>query len=535
MEQKIEEAQTVPNELMLEAHTFKALQDQVQANTARLNSVDWVAHRTESLLHRDQELRASKQLLLMGWPNIDEKEREKEIKRMASYYGLAYKYQGSTTFKTKNGLARFTIVDMWDKEARNEILQKVKHDPHQVQGNNIVGRPQIPRSRREQDAPMKCAMKTLATLIGNNPKFSPTWEIQALWHEEWLLAVTNDDKDITQVQLYVPETLKADFESKFAEDWSGWTAPGTSKHTRPQHHLQIRILTLTEDMKTKLDSNYAALRQKPKAQDVDMQDAEASSRATPAKGGGKRRWLKDTTLATQQDHNNKSSPTPAMTNSLTTITHTTITSRLPMHRPEGKPGEPRDPTNTTTSCDHYFAKKAACSLSQRLQQRHPRSNHKRGKRSLIAETIRKAERSNRRCHHRRWYRWCKSNVGINTRDLDRHRLGSGSLDSSKTIASQPLNNALTAGSFLYEEHSENRKRSPLLNKIKYGDTLCIGTLNACSLVKSTMRHQLVHYMHTKKIDILCLQEMKAKQTSFYMVNKYTFFTFSTALQTNPNT
>ena len=289
MEQKIEEAQTVPNELMLEAHTFKALQDQVQANTARLNSVDWVAHRTESLLHRDQELQASKQLLLMGWPNIDEKEREKEIKRMANYYGLAHKYQGSTTLKTKNGLAHFTIVDMWDKEARNEFLQKVKHDPHQVQGNNIVGRPQIPRYRREQDAPMKCAMKTLATLIGNNPKFSPTWEIQALWHEEWLLAVTNDDKDITQVQLYVPENLKTDFESKFAEDWSGWTAPGTSKHTRPQHHLQIRILPLTEDMKTKLDSNYAALRQKPKAQDVDMQDAEASSRATPAKGGGKRR------------------------------------------------------------------------------------------------------------------------------------------------------------------------------------------------------------------------------------------------------
>ena len=216
-----------------------------------------------------------------------------------------------------------------------------------------------------------------------------------------------------------------------------------------------------------------------------------------------------------------------MTNSLTTITYTTITSRLPMHRPEGKPGEPRDPTNTTTSCDHYFAKKAASSLSQRLQ-KHPRSNHKRGKRSLIAETIRKAERSNRRCHHRRWYRWCKSNVGINTRDLDRHRLGSGSLDSSKTIASQPFNDALTAGSYLYEEHSENRKRSPLLNKIEYGDILCIGTLNACSLLKRTMHHQLVHYMHTKKIDILCLQETKAKQTSFYMVDRYTFFTFSTA-------
>ena len=144
-------------------------------------------------------------------------------------------------------------------------------------------------------------------------------------------------------------------------------------------------------------------------------------------------------------HNNKSPSTIAMTNSLTTISYTTITSRLPMHRPEGKPGEPRDLTNTTTSCDHYSTKKAACSLSQRLQRR-PRSTHKRGKRSLIAETIRKAERSKRRSHHRRWYRWCKSNVGTNTRDLDRHCLGSGRLDSFQTIASQPLDDALTAGS-----------------------------------------------------------------------------------------
>ena len=112
-------------------------------------------------------------------------------------------------------------------------------------------------------------------------------------------------------------------------------------------------------------------------------------------------------------------------------------------------------------------------------------------------------------------------------------MGSGSLDSSKTIASQPLNDALTAGSYLYEEHSENRKRSPLLNKIEYGDILCIGTLNACSLLKRTMHHQLVHYMHTKKIDILCLQETKAKQTSFYMVDRYTFFTFSTAPSNQP--
>ena len=60
-----------------------------------------------------------------------------------------------------------------------------------------------------------------------------------------------------------------------------------------------------------------------------------------------------------------------------------------VYKLEGKPGEPRDPINTTTSCDHYSAKKAASSLSQRLQ-RQPRSTHNGGKRSFIAETIRKS-------------------------------------------------------------------------------------------------------------------------------------------------
>ena len=165
---------------------------------------------------------------------------------MANYYGLMSKYQGSTTLKTKNGLAHFTIVDMWDKEARNEFLQHIKRDPHQIQGNTIVGRPQIPRYRREQDAPMKCAMKTLATMIGDNPKFSPTWEIQALWHEEWLLAVNTNDKDTTKVQIYVPDHMKAEFEPKFHDDWSAWKAPGSSKDSRPQKHLQIQVYALTD-------------------------------------------------------------------------------------------------------------------------------------------------------------------------------------------------------------------------------------------------------------------------------------------------
>ena len=112
------------------------------------------------------------------------KKRGEKIKRMANDYGFMSKHQGSTTVKTKSGLAHFTIVYMWDKETRNEFLHHVKQDPHQVQRSTIAGRPQIPRYRREQDAPMKCVMRTRANILGDNSKFSPAWEIQTLWHDE---------------------------------------------------------------------------------------------------------------------------------------------------------------------------------------------------------------------------------------------------------------------------------------------------------------------------------------------------------------
>ena len=94
------------------------------------------------------------------------------------------------------------------------------------------------------------------------------------------------------------------------------------------------------------------------------------------------------------------------------------------------------------------------------------------------------------------------------------RLGSGSLCYCfQTITSQPLNDALTADSCLYADHSRNRQISPLWSKIACCDFLCIWKLGARSLLKLTM-HRLVLYMHTKKVDILRLQETKAKETSF---------------------
>lgn len=134
----------------------------------------------------------------------------------------------------------------------------------------------------------------------------------------------------------------------------------------------------------------------------------------------------------------------------------------------------------------------------------------------------------KRSQHRRWYRWCKSNVGYFEEGLDRRRQGSGSLTCSKATASQPLKDTRNAGSCAYEDHTENRKRSPHLFKLCHGTSLNIATLNACSLLKPSMHHQIIQYMKSKRVDVLCLQETKAKRTSYYMIDSFTFYTFSNA-------
>lgn len=217
-----------------------------------------------------------------------------------------------------------------------------------------------------------------------------------------------------------------------------------------------------------------------------------------------------------------------MTTSCTTITY----SHLPMRRPAGKPGTPRSKSLkanrfTTISDDHVVCNHHASTLLQRLQ-RHTRSVKKRGRRSTLATTQRRANMATKRSQHRRWYRWCKSNVGYFEEGLDRRRQGSGSLTCSKATASQPLKDTRNAGSCAYEDHTENRKRSPHLFKLCHGTSLNIATLNACSLLKPSMHHQIIQYMKSKRVDVLCLQETKAKRTSYYMIDSFTFYTFSNA-------
>ncbi|CAE7228886.1 Klhl22 [Symbiodinium sp. CCMP2592] len=227
---------------------------------------------------------ASKQLLLMGWPTgMSEQDRDKEIRGMAQYYGVADKLQGTTTLKNKQGLGHFTIVHMWDKDARNTFLHNVKNDPHKIKGNTIVGRPQIPRYRREQDAPMKCAMKALATIYGGNPKFRPTWELQALWYEtEWVLAVATDANDATKVTIFVPDDKKEEFETQFAEDWPTWQNRGNQTEGSPQKYLRINIIAFTDDALQELNERYANMstrsRSSRPSDDVDMANADEEVR-----------------------------------------------------------------------------------------------------------------------------------------------------------------------------------------------------------------------------------------------------------------
>ena len=276
-----------PQEDGVTTYNLHDLQNTVNRMSAQLNSVDWMTASTTSLVHRDQELAASKQLLIMGWPaHMTEKDRDHEIKSMAHYYGVAAKLQGTTTLKTKQGISHFTIAEMWDKDSRNHFLQQMKADPHKIQDSTILGRPQIPRYRREQDAPLKCGMKSLAIVLTGNPKFRPSWELQAVWHDSaWVLAVDTDPVDTTKICIFVPAEHLTAFTTQFGKDWPTWQNQGSQSH-RPQKYLKIRIAAFDQAKLGALDARFESMTNRSK--DVEMNaPPDAAPRPPPAKGHGK--------------------------------------------------------------------------------------------------------------------------------------------------------------------------------------------------------------------------------------------------------
>ena len=81
---------------------------------------------------------------------------------------------------------------------------------------------------------------------------------------------------------------------------------------------------------------------------------------------------------------------------------------------------------------------------------------------------------------------------------------------------------------LYEEHRNRHKADLSLYKMPYGSMIKIVSLNARSLLKPTMHRQIIDYMRTHQVHIVCLQETKSKSTTQYVVDNYTFMTISTA-------
>ena len=94
---------------------------------------------------------------------------------------------------------------------------------------------------------------------------------------------------------------------------------------------------------------------------------------------------------------------------------------------------------------------------------------------------------------------------------------------------KPLNDArLLQTTRLYEEHHNHSRRHIAPHQIPYAQKLQVVTYNVRSLLKPTMHCQLTQSMKTYQVSVLCLQETKSKQTTQYVVDKYTFMTINTS-------
>ena len=83
------------------------------------------------------------------------------------------------TLKSKGGLAHFSIVEFYTKEARNEFLDMVKFKKDMLicHGQIQVGRAQIPKYQREADQPFRCAIAVYAQIAGRQQRYKPIWKL----------------------------------------------------------------------------------------------------------------------------------------------------------------------------------------------------------------------------------------------------------------------------------------------------------------------------------------------------------------------
>ena len=93
------------------------------------------------------------------------------------------------------------------------------------------------------------------------------------------------------------------------------------------------------------------------------------------------------------------------------------------------------------------------------------------------------------------------------------RLGARAHATVKTTQSpQPLKDARKCRSAcLYEEHRKQNEADLAAYKLLYASTIKIVSLNTRSLLKPTLRKQIIDYTRANNVHVLCLQETKAKR------------------------
>ena len=140
---------------------------------------------------------------------------------------------------------------------------------------------------------------------------------------------------------------------------------------------------------------------------------------------------------------------------------------------------------------------------------------KRGLRSEAALLERKCNKQAKRRIHRRRYRRCRSNIRGLADDTLEGRWGTYSHTLVKTTQGpQPLKDARDrTHTRLYEEHRNQNKADLTSSKLPYASMIKIVSFNSRSLLKPTMRKQIIHYMRAHKVhnSAHCLSTRNQKQ------------------------
>ena len=141
-------------------------------HTGKLNTLDQRSAQTKDQLQKQQQLEASKQAIISSWPDsATQRDREQAIEKLVETEGLRRMHTCTQTLKSKGGLAHFSIVEFYTKQARNELLDMVKKDMLICHGQIQVGRAQILKYQREADQPFRCAIAVYAQIAGRQQRY----------------------------------------------------------------------------------------------------------------------------------------------------------------------------------------------------------------------------------------------------------------------------------------------------------------------------------------------------------------------------